>query len=159
MSLVDTPSSSAQAIRLVFSSDIQATVVLDSSVGDISLPSVTVSEASFPALSKISRVIAAISWRKQVDSSGAVNAIDAAQNIQVRIDTPGTYTNAISIADNSLSTGASATEGGMLIIGNIDIKSEVAGAGTYEFQWDNADVDGDSLTFHDAQTHLIVELK
>ena len=98
-----------------------------------------------------------MSWRKQVESSAALNAINNAQQIQVRDDSPGTFRNAITIPDNALETAASATEGGIVLFGAADISVEVDGDDIYEFQWQNAQVDGASLTLHDFQTFLIVE--
>ncbi len=143
--------------RLVFSSDIAATVVLTSTAANIALPDVVIPAGAIPTGSSISRVLAGISWRKQVDSSGGANAVNVAQDIQVRSDAPGTFRDAINIPDNSLSTDANATDGGILLVGDNDISVEVVGADTYEFQWTLADVDGNNLTLHDFQTHLIVE--
>lgn len=143
--------------RLVFSSAISATVVLTATAANLSLPSVTIPADAIPASATISRVLAGLSWRKQVDSSGVANAVNVAQNIQVRSDAPGTFRNAIAIPDNALATGASGTDGGVLLIGTFDISVEVVGADTYEFQWTLADVDGNNLTLHDVQTHLILE--
>ncbi len=92
-----------------------------------------------------------------MDSSAVANAVNVAQNIQVRSDAPGTFRNAIAVPDNSLATGASGTDGGVLLMGALDISVEVVGEDTYEFQWTLADVDGDNLTLHDVQTYLIVE--
>lgn len=147
----------SQSGKLVFPSAMQATVVLPAVAANVSLPSVTIPAADLPANLTITHVRAAIKWRKQVESSGSANAVNGAQQIQVRADTPGTYIDAITIADNSLSTGASATEGGDLLYGDSDVSSEVDGADTYEFQWENAAVDGASLTLHDVQTFLIIE--
>ena len=108
--------------RLVFASDVLATLVLNAVQSDEALPSVTVPSGFLPSGASIDRVLAGISWRKQVDSSGSENAVDGAtQEIQVRDDTPGTYRTAIDIPDNSLATAADATEGGILIIGDNDI--------------------------------------
>ncbi|MFQ6031010.1 MAG: hypothetical protein ACE5Q6_26390, partial [Dehalococcoidia bacterium] len=87
----------------------------------------------------------------------APNAVNGAQQIRVRSDAPGTFQDAITIADNSLETAASATEGGLMLLGDSDISVEVDGVDTYEFQWQNARVDGASLTLHDFQTYLILE--
>ena len=96
--------------------------------------------------------------RKSVDSSSGANAIDGAgQAIQVRADTPGVWRDAIDTPDNSLPHVASATEAGYMQIGDNDISVEVIGADIYEFQWNDAAVDGNSLTFYDVQTYLIVE--
>ena len=143
------------ANSLVFASAAQATVVLPAVAASVALPSVTV--AGLPEDIAINRVVAAIAWRKQVNSSLLANAIDGAQQIQVRSDAPGTFRDAITIADNLLSTGATATEGGMLLLGDSDLAVEVAGGGTYEFQWTLAQVDDAALTLHDVQTYLIVE--
>jgi hypothetical protein len=139
----------------VFPSELQATVVLTSSQQNLALPAVTV---ALPEGVTVVRALVAIVWRKQVDSSGAPNAINGAnQRIRVRETVAGTFANAIIIPDNSLATGADAQEGGMLVEGTLDISEEVAGDGTYEVQWENAQVDGDNLTLHDMQTYLVVE--
>ena len=143
--------------RLVFASDIFATVVLTSVAGNLSLPGVTIPAGAIPSGVDISRVLAGVSWRKQVDSSGVANAINVAQVIQVRSDAPGTFRNAIDIPNNALATGANSTEGGVMIVGDNDISVEVVGADIYEFQWTLADVDGNNLTLHDFQTYLILE--
>lgn len=143
--------------RLVFASEVQPTVVLPAVAANVSLPSVTIPADFLPAGSNIKRVIAGLAWRKQVDSSAAANAVNVAQNIQVRSDAPGTFVNAINIVDNSLATEPSATEGGEMLLGDEDISAEVDEADTYEFQWTDADVDGASLTLHDVQTYLLVD--
>ena len=120
--------------RLVFSSSISATVVLTSVAGNLSLPSVTIPSDFLPTTATINRVLAAMSWRKQVDSSGVANAVNVAQNIQVRSDAPGTFRNAIAIPDNALATGASATDGGALLIGTFDISVEVVDADHAAFE-------------------------
>lgn len=146
-----------RAGRMVFPGAGAATVVLTSTAANVSLPSVTIAASELPAGMVILSVKIAIAWRKQVDSSAGANAIVGAQQIQVRSDAPGTFRNALTIADNMLATDASATEGGMMLMGETDISVEVVGADTYEFQWTLADVDGDSLTLHDFQTYLIIE--
>ena len=144
--------------RLVFASDLQLTVVLGLAAGDKALPSVTIGAGDIPSGASISRVSAAISWRKSVESSSLANAIDGAgQAVQVRDDTPGTWRDAIDTPNDSLPHVADATEAGCMLIGDNDVSIEVTGADTYEFQWNDAEVDGDSLTFYDVQTYLIVE--
>lgn len=144
--------------RLVFASDITPTVVVNATAADKTLPSVTIPAGAIPTGFTINRVLAAVSWRKSIESSAAGNAVVAAQVIQVRSDAPGTYRDAINLADNSLEHAASATDPGLLIIGDNDIKVEVTGADTYEFKWTLADVDAASITFYDWQCYLIVEL-
>lgn len=141
--------------RLVFASAVQATLVLPAAAASLVLPNVVIS--ALPTGITIDRVIAAIAWRKQVDSSSVINAINNAQQVQVRTDAPGTFRDSITIANNSLETAANATEGGLMLLGDSDISVEVTEADTYEFQWQNAQVDGASLTLHDLQTYLIIE--
>ena len=140
--------------RLVYGSPIVGIVVLPAVAANIILPSVVV---TVPSGITINRVVGAFSWRKQVDSSAALNAIDGAQQIQVRSDAPGTFRDAITMVNNALETAASATEGGLMVYGDSDISAEVVGSDTYEFQWTLALVDGASLTLHDCQTFIIIE--
>jgi hypothetical protein len=143
--------------RLVFVSDAQPTVVLPAVAANLTLPNVIVPAAAIPNGATIRRVTVGVSWRKQVESSGVTNAIDGDQNVQVRADTPGTWINGVNVDDNTLQTAASATEGGILLMGDNDVSTEVDEADTYNFRWALALVDGASLTLHDVQTYLIVE--
>ena len=141
--------------REVFPSTLAATVVISATEADVSMPDVIVTVA---AGRTIKRVRAAWAWRKQVDSSGSINAVNGAdQTIQVRDDSPSSWLSAITMSDNSMNTGANATEGGMLMIGVANISATVDGTDIYNFQWVNADMDGASLTFYDVTTYLIVE--
>lgn len=149
----------SKAGRIVYESDLQATVVLPAVAADLSLPSVVVPSSPLPPGAQIDKAYAGISWRKQVESSGAGNAVDGAQSIQVQLNGAVAWTNAIDVPDNTLATAASATEGGMLILGDIDISAVVTGAGTFDFQWADALVDGASLTLHDVQMFIILILK
>jgi hypothetical protein len=142
---------------LVFASEIIASISANAVAGNIALPSVTIPAGLIAGT--ILRVTAGVSWRKQVESSGSPNAVDGAQEIQVRSDTPGTFRNAINLADNSLATALDATEGGSMIEGDEDISVEVTGPDTYEFQWTSALVDGASLTLHDVGTWLFVQVE
>lgn len=143
--------------RRVFASDIAASVAVTAVAGDKTLPSVIIPVGAIPTGVTISRVLAGVAWRKQVDSSAAQNSVNGAQVVQVRSDAPGTWRNSIDLANGTLLTAASGTEGGQLIIGDNDIKAEVTGADTYEFKWTSATVTAASLTFYDVQTFLIVE--
>lgn len=136
-----------------------ATVVLPAAAANVALPSVTIPSDFIPSGSSIARVFAAVSWRKQVDSSALANAVNGAQTIQVRSDAPGTFRDAIDVADDTLATGASASEGGVMLVGDNDLSVEVVGADTYEFQWTLALVDGASITLHDIQTFLLVDYR
>ncbi|KKK67673.1 hypothetical protein LCGC14_2951750, partial [marine sediment metagenome] len=82
------------------------------------------------------------------------NAINVAQHIQVRDDTPGTWRDAISIADNLFTFTEAAREGGDILIGDHDITVEVDGNDDYNFQWASADADQISINFNDIQVGL-----
>lgn len=142
--------------RITIPSTMQETVVVNASAGNKSLPSVVVPSGTIPPNATITRVLAAISWGKKVNSDSSVNAVNVAQNIQIDI-TGGFSVNAITIPDNAFHTAASATEGGFFFLGIIDVKAEVADGSTSTFQWTSADVDAASLTFHDVQMWLIIE--
>lgn len=146
-----------KAGRITYSSDIQATVVVNSTQSDTSLPDVVVPANPVPSGASIQKVYAAVSWRKSVESSSGANAVNVAQNIQVRDDSPSAWLDAIDIPDNSLAHAADGIEGGFMLVGDRDVSGTVDGADTYNFQWENSDVDGDSLTFYDWQCHLIIE--
>ena len=149
----------SKAGQRMFSSDMQATVVVNSTLSDVSLPDVVIPAGALSGKS-IERVVVAVSFRKSVESSALANAVNgASQAIQVRDDTPGTYVDAIDIVDNSFAHDADETGPGFMLVGDTDVKATVDGEDTYEFQWDDADVDGDSITFHDWQCHLIVYFK
>ena len=141
--------------RLVRGSAGTINLVLPAVAASLVLPSVTV--GGLPSGITIGAVFAAIAWRKQVDSSAVLNAINGTQQVRVRSDAPGTFRDAITMSNAALETVASATEGGMMIWGDSDISAEVIGADTYEFQWQLALVTGASLTLHDVQTYLILE--
>lgn len=70
--------------RLVFASEVQPTVVLPSVAASVALPSVTIPDDFLPPGANINRVTAGFAWRKQVDSSAAVNAVNVAQGIRRR---------------------------------------------------------------------------
>lgn len=157
MSIVLTATAVAKTGQRVFESAIQVSVTLPAVAADQSLPSVTIPSDAIPSGATITRVLAAIAWRKQADTSAAANAVNGAQNIQVQNSVGGTWRNAITIATALLSTAASATEGGLLILGDTDIDNEVTGAATYSFKWALALVTAASLTLSDVQTYLLVE--
>lgn len=150
-------SAAGRAGRVTYSSEAQATVVVNSTQSDVSLPDVVVPSGFLPSGASIVSVQVALSWRKSVESSSLANAINVAQDIEVRDDSPSAFIAAINLLDNSLAHDADGIEGGFMLIGDIDVKATVDGADTYNFQWTDSDVDGDSITFHDVQTHLIID--
>lgn len=119
------------------------------------LPDVTV--AGIPAGAVFLGAFAMFKFRIVENTNAAVNAVDGAQHIQVRDDTPGVFRDAISIADNLCSLAAGPIrEGGDALIGDHNIVIEVDGNDTYNFQWAAAKCDVANLIFHDVQTGLRV---
>ena len=147
-----------KAGQRMFSSDAQATVVVNAVAADVSLPDVVIPAGALTGKT-IDRVVMAVSWRKSVESSSLANAVNVAQNLQVRDDSPSAWADAINLADNALAHDADETGPGFMLVGDTDVSGTVDGEDTYETQWENADVDGASLTFHDFQSHLIVYFK
>ncbi len=146
--------------RLVFSSPITPTIVLTSTQTNFALPSVTLAAQVFPHSRGIRRIYAVVSWRKQGNSGGAFNAVNTT-TMKVQVDKTGdaTWVNAINIPDNSLQTAATTDEGGPVITGDIDIKSEVdADNQVYDFRFLEAEMDLNNLTLYDVQTHIVVEV-
>ncbi|KKN54168.1 hypothetical protein LCGC14_0595170 [marine sediment metagenome] len=143
--------------RVMVSSDLLASLVVNAVAANVALPDVVVPASLIPTGTAIQRVICAMSWRKSVDSSSLANAVNVAQAVQVRDDSPSAFVDAINLPDNSLAHAADGIEGGFMLVGDNDVKATVDGADTYNFQWTLADVDGASLTFYDVQTHIIID--
>lgn len=134
---------------LDFWSASQEEVQLTNVAGDKALPSVTV--ADLPAGATVVRAIAMFKFRAVENTNAGVNKLNGAQDIQVRVDTPGAYTDAINFVDDQFTLAASTREGGDVYFGNIDLAATITGNDGYEFQWDEAVVDAANLQFNDVQ--------
>jgi hypothetical protein len=119
----------------------------------LALPSVTV--AGIPAGATIIRAIAIFEYRAIENTSGAgTNRIQSTSYIQVRISTPGPWTNAIMFTTGLFTLAASTREGGSVSIGDLDLSSIVVGNAVYEFQWFDAYSLRANLEFNDMQVGL-----
>jgi hypothetical protein len=127
-------------------------IAVSNVASDITLPSVVV--AGLPSGAVIERAIAVFKCRAVEETSAGVNALDGAQEIQVRDDSPSAWIDAINLIADMFLLGASAREGGDVLIGAIDVSGTVDGNDTYEFQWAQALSDADGITFYDLQTGL-----
>ncbi len=146
----------------------KATVALPAVAGDLDFSDVVFPAGFLPAGATVDSIYLMLKWRKQVDSSSAPNAVAAAAKTIRVMKTGGAWgTNdivALTLADNQLAIGADATEGGDMIIGDTDIKSEVDDVDneTYNFRSEQVNagegiiVDGASLTLHDVYTIMRV---
>jgi hypothetical protein len=139
---------------LDFWSDIDPSLVVDSTAGDEALPDIVVSD--IPDGATVVRAIGVFKYRVVEDSSGALNYVESDQVIQVRNSVGGTYRDTINLPANCITVALNTKEGGDVIIGDNDIAIEVTGNGTYNAKWAMADAHGDSLTFYDVQIGLRV---
>lgn len=155
MSGVQNPSVEEVRIRRTYASTITGSIVVNATAADKTLGTVVV--PALPTGYSIVSAFVAVAWRKGVESSTVANAVNVAQNIQIQKGA-GAFATVIALPDNSLAHAASATEGGSLLSGDTDVAATVDGAATYTIKWTLADVDGASLTFHDVQVFIILEL-
>lgn len=144
-----------------------ASLAIPAAAADLTLSNVVFPAGFLPVDAVVQAIYLMVKWRKQVDSSAAPNAINGAGKAW-RVKKNGAaladYLEGIVLADNQMATGASATEGGDMIVGDIDVKAEVDDVDneTYNVmgeQTTHADapiVDGASLTLHDVYTGLRV---
>ncbi len=141
--------------QMDFWSEVDDLITIDATAGDETLPSVVVAE--IPTGAVVLRVIAMIKIGAFEDTSAAENKLVLAGTEHIQIDkSGGTYIDAIKLIAGQWLTGASAVRGGDVMIGNIDVASEVDANDTYEMKIENADVTGASLLLRDVQTGLRV---
>lgn len=143
---------------MTFWSDVDDVIDLPATAADTSLPNVVVE--GLPSGVTLIRIVVIIKIRviENTSASGA-NAIQGAQNIRVKKST-GTWgvddVAAINLADNMWTVAASTREGGDVVVGDNDVKSEVDGNATYNLRFEDADVDYDYLRLNDVQVGIQV---
>jgi hypothetical protein len=131
----------------------QISVTVTDGAGDKTLPSVTLPNIT----GTITHVYAGFMFRMIENTNAAANKLNGAQNIQVRVDTPGAWANGINFVDDQFGVAATTREGGSCVLGNVDLVGTVTAFNdVYEFQWDEAVADQSNLVFNDVQTFLIV---
>lgn len=131
----------------------QEEVVVTAGAGDKALPDVVA--VGIPAGATIHRVIAMFKFRIVENTNVGANALDGAQEIQVK-EAAGAWIDAINLVDDMFSLAASTREGGDVMIGALDVKAQVDDNDTYNFQWDEALADLANIQFNDVQTGLRV---
>jgi hypothetical protein len=146
-------------------SDVNAKITIAAAADDLDFPDVVIS--GLPSGATIVRVVAMLKYSHRQDDSGADNYIDeASKAIRVKKSTGSWGTDdvvAIDIPQNSLYTTASAKEGGDLIVGDNDVKSEVDGDATYNFRSEETERGdaisalADYLYLYDVQMGIRVE--
>jgi hypothetical protein len=131
----------------------QIEVIADTTHTDASLPSVVLPNITGTIVS----VFAGFKFRMIENTNAAANKLSGAQEIQVKENAAGAFTDCINLVDDQFGLAASTREGGDCIIGAIDVVAEVAVFNkTYAFQWDEPLTDQTALHFNDVQTFLIV---
>ncbi|MBA7465054.1 hypothetical protein ES707_00215 [subsurface metagenome] len=124
----------------------------------ISLPAVTVED--LPTNATIVRAIVMFKFgMKENTHAETANKLDGAtsaltsQVIQIDKGT-GTWIDAINFVDDQFGVAAATREGGDVVVGNINVASEVDANETYELRWLLALADEDLLNFNDVQMGL-----
>jgi hypothetical protein len=151
--------------RMDFWSDVTAKISIDGAAADLDFGDVVV--AGLPASCTLVRVVAMLKYAARKDTSAADNYIDvASKTIRVKKSTGSWGTDdvvAIDMPINSLYTTKSTKEGGDLVIGDNDVKSEVDGSATYNFRTEQTNRTdaisalADHLELYDVQMGLRVE--
>ncbi len=131
----------------------QEEVALTGTAGDKSLPSVVV--AGLPSGATVVRAIAMFKFRAiEAITFAGTNALEGAQEIQVKENASGSFIDAINFVDAQFGLAQDTREGGDTITGAIDVKGEVDANDTYAFQWDEAEAEETGINFNDVQTGL-----
>jgi hypothetical protein len=136
-----------------FWSDPQVSVSITATAGDKTLPDVVV--AGLPSGITLVRVVCMLKMRALENThTSTTNKLNGNQYVQVKESVSGSYTNCIKLVDDSWTIIPSTREGGDLIIGNIDVKTQVTGNATYNFKIANAQADANNLNLNDVQVGI-----
>ena len=138
------------------STTIDNLITLNATAADEVLPPVTV--ANLPSGATILRAEAWVSIGEFENTDASANSLVLAgtEHIQVKETAAGTFIDAIKLVSAQFLTGGSATRGGGVYLGSIDVKGEVDANDTYAFQIENADVTAASLLLRDVQCGLTI---
>lgn len=128
-------------------------ITLNASAADEALPNVVIDV--LPNGLSVVRAVAMVIVRALENTSGTANSLVLAgsEHIQVR-QSGGTFIDAIQLVAGEWQLAGITRDGSMILIGSIDISSEVNIAATYNFQIENADVTGASMLLRGPQTGL-----
>jgi len=130
----------------------QRLVTVDDVVGDIALPDIVV--ADLPDESTVVRAIGIILFRKVTNNNAGANALDGAQELQIRDNAPGAWTDLLNFVDDMFTFTVAEESNGHVVFGVIDVSGVVVGNGTYNVQWAQALADAASLLFEEVQVGL-----
>lgn len=142
-----------QYTSMDFWSASQEEVALTGASQDPGLPAVEV--ADLPSGATVVRAIAMFKFRTIENHTHAgTNALEGATSIQVKETDAGSYTNAITFVDAQFGLAATTREGGDVIIGAIDVATEVDANDGYSFQWTSAEAEETGINFNGVQMGL-----
>ena len=148
-----------QVYRMDFWSGYEDLITITGTSSDITLPSVTV--LGIPSGATFLRVLVMLKYRTLEDTSAVDNKLSTAgpvtPAVQVKETVSGSFTDAITLIDDMFQIAASTREGGDVLIGNTDVKSEVDANDTYALQLDDVLADGANLLLRDVQVGLRIE--
>jgi hypothetical protein len=139
-------------------SSLQQLVQIPAVAADVALPDIVVT--GLPSTATINRAEVIFAFGGKENTNAAANALTNQQSIQIRINTPGPWTNAITFPAGFFALPlTSGLLGGDAPIGSIDVSSVVVGNGTYNLQWHNALANFASIDFTDCQVGLRIWYK
>jgi len=136
----------------------QPLTALSAPASDVSLPSITIPARQAFSDFSVDVIYAALKFRGLLDTSGAINNLSGAQDIQIQ--SGGAWYDCINLYDAMLRVQANSEGPGDIIIGDIDISSYVSlvAGNSYAFQVDDALAAGADIEIQDAQMLLIIIL-
>lgn len=132
----------------------QEEVQLTDGVGDKALPDVTI--ASLPAGAVVVWAFCHFVPRIIENTNIAANYLSGAQEIQIRTDAPGDWTDCINFVDTQYGIAASTREAALPAFGKINVAAVVTGNDTYNFQWDEAIAFKANLQFNDCYMCIVL---
>ena len=134
---------------ITFWSEVQATATITGASTDVALPSVVLPNLTIGTIVDARCIL---KYRKIDNTYAGTNAVNGPADIQVKENAAGSFIDAIDITDNAMQCDASAESGGDVVMGDIDVKAQVAAMNkTYAFQFDDIAADQNNLVLYDVQ--------
>ena len=132
--------------------ELQLTGTLQS---NLALTGANVVIAGIPAGVTLTRVVVMFMCRAIENTNAAANKLDGAQNIEVNF-AAGAFVHGINMATALFGVAGATREGGVVMVGDNDVKATVTGNGTCTFRIDAAKADLANLNFNDYQVGIRV---
>ena len=133
----------------------QEELALTGSSQNLALPAVTVADIPSGAIFVIVKALFKFRMVENHTYAGT-NALEGATSIQVKETSAGSFTNAITFVDALFTLAQDTREGGDVIVGAIDVATEVDANDGYSFQWTSAEAEEIGLKFNEIQMGLLV---